>query len=85
MLAIELAKLPPPRPAVAAMRQNTQYGVSGRCTAYANPSVGMSSSAALAIVQLRPPNFGTAKVYGSRSSEPTRLGSATSRKSCCGV
>ena len=82
MFAIELAKLPPPSPAVAAIRQNIQYGVSGRCTAYANPSVGISSRAALATVQFRPPNFGTAN--GSRSREPTRLGRATSRKSCCG-
>src|SRR6478609_12086287 len=85
MLAIELAKLAPPRPAVAAIRQNSQYGVPGFCTATAKPSVGISSSAALAIVQFRPPNLGTANVYGSRSSDPTRLGSATSRNSCCGV
>ena len=62
MFAIELAKLPPPRPAVAAIRQKTQNGVPGCWTAYANPSVGISRSAALAIVQLRPPNFGTANV-----------------------
>ena len=62
MLAIELAKLPPPRPAVAAIRQNTQYGVSGCCTAHAKSSVGTSSSEALTTVQLRPPNFGTANV-----------------------
>ena len=62
MLAIDEAKLPPPKPAVAAMRMNTQYGVSGRCTKYANSSVGMSSSKALITVQLRPPNFGTANV-----------------------
>ena len=62
MLAIEEAKLPPPRPAVAAMRQKAQYGVVGFCTAQANDSVGTSSIAALIIVQLRPPNFGTAKV-----------------------
>jgi hypothetical protein len=30
MFAIELAKFPPPSPAVAAIRQNIQYGVSGR-------------------------------------------------------
>src|SRR6478736_8305613 len=85
MFAIELAKLPPPKPAVAAIRQKAQYGVSGFCTATAKSSVGMSSRAALIIVQLRPPNLGTANVYGSRSSDPTRLGSATSTKSCCGV
>jgi hypothetical protein len=33
MLAIEEAKLPPPRPAVAAIRQNAQYGVAGLVTA----------------------------------------------------
>src|SRR6478609_12113933 len=85
MFAIELAKLPPPKPAVAEIRQNTQYGVVGSCTANANSRVGTSSSPALMIVQLRPPNFGTANVYGSRSSEPTRFGSATSRNSCCGL
>src|SRR3954452_12123524 len=85
MLAIEEAKLPPPKPAVAAIATNTQNGVSGRCTKYANNSVGMTSSPALTTVQLRPPTFGTAKVYGSRSSEPTRLGTATSQNSCWGV
>src|SRR6478609_9389895 len=85
MFAIELAKLPPPKPAVAAIRQKTQNGVSGRCTKKAKSSVGTSSSAALIMVQLRPPNLGTANVYGSRSSDPTRLGSATNTKSCCGV
>src|SRR6478735_3809723 len=85
MFAIELAKLPPPKPAVAAITQKTQNGVSGRCTKNAKSSVGTSSRLALIIVQLRPPNFGTANVYGSRSSEPTRLGSATRKKSCWGV
>src|SRR5215217_4142643 len=47
--------------------------------------VGISSSSAETTVQFRPPNFGTAKVYGSRSSEPTRFGMATSQNSCCGV
>ncbi len=62
MFAIEEAKLPPPNPAVAAMTQKAQYGVSGFCTATAKSSVGMSSSAALIIVQLRPPKNGTANV-----------------------
>ena len=62
MFAIEEAKLPPPTPAVAAISTNTQYGVSGRCTAQANSSVGTSSSSALTTVQLRPPNLGTANV-----------------------
>src|SRR5436309_900089 len=84
MLAIEEAKLPPPRPAVAAISTNTQNGVCGRCTKNAKSRVGMSSRAALVAVQLRPPNFGTAKVYGSRIRDPTRLGTATSRNSCDG-
>jgi len=62
MLAIEEAKLPPPKPAVAAMTQKTQYGVPGCCTTWANSRVGTSRSAALTIVQFRPPKRGTAKV-----------------------
>jgi hypothetical protein len=31
------------------------------------------------IVQLRPPNLATAKVYGSRSTEPMPAGTAVSR------
>src|SRR6266851_4633820 len=41
----------------------------------------MKSSAALTMVQLRPPKRGTAKVYGNRISEPIRPGSATSENS----
>ena len=74
-----LAKLPPPTPAVAATSAISQNGVSGRLTKYASPSVGISSSNADTMVQFRPPNFGTANVYGSRSVAPTRLGSATSQ------
>ena len=72
------AKLPPPRPAVAATISITPNGVSGRVTKYANAGVGMNSSAALTIVQLRPPKIGTANVYGNRISEPINPGSATS-------
>ena len=39
--------------------------------------VGISSRAALTIVQLRPPNRATAKVYGSRSTAPTSVGTDT--------
>src|SRR5215204_3808621 len=84
MLAIDEAKLPPPTPAVAAMMMKTQYGVSGRCTTTVNRIVGRTSIRALNTAQLRPPNFGTANVYGRRSSEPTRLGTATSQNSCWG-
>ena len=72
------AKLPPPRPAVAATASMSPNDVSGCVTKYASRRVGMNSSAALTIVQLRPPNRGTAKVYGKRISEPINPGSATS-------
>jgi hypothetical protein len=54
--------LPPPRPAVAAANSISANGVSGRVTSAASSSAGSSSTSALTIVQLRPPNFGTAKV-----------------------
>jgi hypothetical protein len=57
-LAMLDAKLPPPRPAVAATTDISQNGVSGRWTSAISDSVGISSSSALAMVQLRPPNFG---------------------------
>ena len=38
----------------------------------------MNRTAALNIVQLRPPNVVTAKVYGNRISEPISPGTATS-------
>ncbi len=76
-----LAKLPPPNPAVAATSAISQNGVSGRVTKYASPLVGISSSSAETTVQFRPPNLGTANVYGSRSVAPTRLGTATSQNS----
>ena len=57
------AKLPPPRPAVAAASAIIQNGVAGLRDQHRQRSVvGISSSSALTIVQLRPPNFGTAKV-----------------------
>ncbi len=52
------------------------YEVPGR-TAYAAAAVGISSNAALNTVQLRPPNRATAKVYGTRSTAPTSVGTAT--------
>ena len=76
------AKLPPPSPAVAATSPMSQNGVVGRVTSSASSVVGMSSSAALTIVQLRPPNLGTANVYGKRMSAPMSPGIATSENSC---
>jgi hypothetical protein len=78
MLAMLEAKLPPPRPAVAATTSISENGVSGRVTKNASRMVGMKSSDALTMVQFRPPNRGTAKVYGNRISEPISPGNATS-------
>jgi hypothetical protein len=62
MLAMLDAKLPPPKPADAATISISQNGVSGRATKYASAIVGMNSSAALTMVQFRPPKRGTANV-----------------------
>src|SRR5690348_1448922 len=85
MLAIELAKLPPPSPARQEIAANTQNGVPPLVTAIMNAIVGISSRTAEMIVQLRPPNFGTAKVYGIRRNEPIRFGREVSRKSWLNV
>ncbi len=62
MLAIDEAKLPPPKPAVAATASSTANGMSGWPTTQASNRQGISKSAAEMVVQLRPPNTGTAKV-----------------------
>src|SRR5258706_15719756 len=88
MLAIDDEKLPPPTPALAAHRNNTHS-----CTLWvwcnshplgttiANRTVGISNNAALNVVHALPPNFGTANVYGMRSSEPIRFGMSVSKNS----
>src|SRR3954470_20151299 len=88
MFAIDEEKLPPPKPAVAAHSASTHICVLWLCpasqplgTTIASRSVGMSSSDALIPVHARPPNRGTANVYGIRSVEPTRFGSAM-RRNC---
>src|SRR5919112_6350083 len=86
MFAIDEEKLPPPKPAVAAHSARPHIRV--RClarpsqplgTTSASRTTGMSSRLALVVVHARPPNLGTANVYGIRSVEPTRFGSAMSR------
>ena len=77
MFVIDDAKFPPPRPANAATTMNVVYDESGRFITHSVSSVGMSSSSALTIVQLRPPNFAGATVYGMRIAAPTRVGTAT--------
>lgn len=76
MFVIEEAKLPPPTPVSAATTRSVVYDTPGFMTKAA-ATVGTSSSSALTIVQLRPPNFATAKVYGTRSTPPTSVGMAT--------
>ena len=80
MFDIELAKLPPPKPARAAAASSTPNGVSGFDTQTASAIVGRSSRPAEMIVQLRPPNLGTRNEYGMRSVAPTRLGIEMSQK-----
>src|SRR5207302_4026885 len=86
MFAIDDEKLPPPTPAVAAHSSSTHSWVSWLwCrshplgTTMAKRSVGMSSRAALIVVHARPPNLGTANVYGMRNIEPMRLGTSVRR------
>ena len=90
MLAIDEEKLPPPTPAVAAHASSTQNCVSWPAcasqplgTTTASSSDGISSSAALIVVHRRPPKRGTANVYGIRSTEPIRFGTAVSQN-CSG-
>src|SRR2546423_13231801 len=78
MLVIEEAKLPPPTPVIAAKIISVVYETPGLISSAAG-IVGRSSSAALMIVQLRPPKVATASVYGSRSTEPISAGTAGRR------
>src|SRR5437016_165184 len=78
MLVIEEAKLPPPTPVIAARIISVVYETPG-CTRIAAGTVGSSSSDALMMVQFRPPKTATARVYGSRSTEPTSAGTAVNR------
>ncbi|CFR74142.1 Uncharacterised protein [Mycobacterium tuberculosis] len=62
MFVMEAAKLPPPRPASA---PHTRYGHSGKPGLASNrmlPTVGINSTSAEKMVQLRPPNFAVANV-----------------------
>ena len=56
---------------------NVVYDVPGFFITHSVSTVGISSSSALTIVQLRPPNFAGAIVYGMRMNAPTRVGTAT--------
>ena len=77
MLVIDDAKFPPPKPAKAATTMNVVYDESGRVITHSVKTVGMRSSSALTMVQLRPPNFAGATVYGMRMNAPTSVGIAT--------
>ena len=62
MFVIEEAKLPPPNPASAAQARSTPKEVSGWVTTQARAVAGSRRKSEEMIVQLRPPNTGTAKV-----------------------
>src|SRR5258706_10777284 len=83
MFAIDEAKLPPPTPATAAAMSRVAKETPGLRMMPAK-IVGTSSSRALKIVQLRPPKVATAKVYGRRSTAPTRVGALVRRNFCDG-
>src|SRR6185312_15555670 len=85
MLAIDEAKVPPPKPAVAAITTRIANGVPGWLTAHASSRHGISSSAAEMVVQLRPPKSGTANVYGNLRKAPTPLGRATRNRAWLAV
>src|SRR5690348_4090203 len=85
MFVIDEAKLPPPTPASAATNSIVPNDVFGSETANASATHGTTRTSADTIVQFRPPNFGTANVYGSRSVAPTRFGIATSQNSWLSV
>src|SRR5437879_6491289 len=81
MFVIDEAKLPPPRPVIAARTSSVSNDADG-VRKNAVETVGMSSSSALTTVQLRPPKRATARVYGSRTAEPSPAGSDVSRNFC---
>ncbi len=84
MLAMELAKLPPPTPATAETSSRVPSETPGSSTTSAS-SIGIRSSSALNTVQLRPPKRATANVYGSRRAEPTSAGTIVSRNLSSGA
>src|SRR5271170_5351339 len=77
MLVIDDAKLPPPSPATPATTMKVVYDVPGWAMKKTVNAVGIASTSAENIVQLRPPNLATAKVYGIRRIAPTSVGTAT--------
>src|SRR5438132_6259785 len=88
MLAMEDEKLPPAPPAVAAQPSSTQtctlwvwWSSQPLGTTRASSRVGTNNRTTLTVVHARPPYLGTAKVYGIRSRDPTRLGTSVSRNS----
>src|SRR3569833_1343610 len=69
--------LPPPTPATTATASSVPKETPGLITIAAS-TAGTSSRVALMTVQLRPPNRATAKVYGSRSTAPSAVGTVVS-------
>src|SRR5262245_42361705 len=81
ILAIEEAKLPPPKPHSRANARKMKYGVSGFCTASPIPKAGRISDQVVSVVHNRPPKIGTMNEYKMRSVAPERPGNAASQNS----
>src|SRR5690242_5300988 len=84
MLVMEEAKLPPPMPARSPIHRKVSNDVPGFITENA-AMLGTSSRPAEMIVQFRPPKTATAKVYGTRTTAPTRVTMDVSRNLSAGV
>src|SRR5262245_5853033 len=78
MFVIDEAKLPPPAPASEATSRYVVSEWPGLTMSHHVVMVGTRSATPLTIVQFRPPKKAVAIVYGTRSSAPTRVGTATS-------
>jgi hypothetical protein len=76
ILVMDEAKLPPSAPATAAVTRKVVKDIPS-CMMIAAKMVGISWSAALMIVQFRPPKRATANEYGSLRTEPTSVGTPT--------
>ena len=81
MFAILEAKFAPAKPHNSAMMMNVLNGVEVSSTAKPSQTQGMIRMPVLNAVQRRPPNTGTIKEYGTRSSAPDTDGKAVSIKS----
>ena len=82
MFAMLDAKFAPAKPHNREIIIKVLNGVEVSCTAKPNHTQGMIRIPVLNAVQRRPPNRGTIKEYGTRSSAPDTEGNAVSMNSC---